>query len=495
MLGALASGALLSIVFPAWSWTFLCPVVLVPGLWLLRSVRSVPGGIAIGLLFGIGFVVPTFLWFFTTLVAEFELGRRVALPLSALLALALAWPFAVWGGLCVALRRGPLPGWLTPVLAWGAMEWLRGVGPGALPWLRLGDALHASPLWLQGAAFLGVAGVSAGLVLVNGLVLTSALERSWRPLAVAAAILTAVGLSGAWRLAAPIVEGDPVRVALVQAATPQTDRFEPATRRSNLDRHLQLSGDALAAGARLVVWSETALDYPPEEGPDIGPLWASEAPTPSQVLLVGGVLEAPGGGHANGALAVAGDGTRLGSYAKRRLVPLVERAHGWPAEDSRLRRRLKRFLAQSGYLPGDSPAPISAAGLQLGVLICFETLFDEDVRATVEAGADVLVNLSNDAFFPDRGATQHALHSILRSIEVGRPLLRVSNLGIGLVVDARGRVALQVPRDERGTRVAEIRPVREATLYSRGGHLFDELLVLLAVAGCALRRRTGEATA
>ncbi len=479
-LAAVASGVIAALPFPPYGLWWAAPLALLPILALLQRMRGPLGGALVGLLFAAGWSVAVANWLYPA-AQEFDVARRVALAAALAVAVSGASAFVVFGALAILLRRGRLPFALGQALAWVSAEWLRLAGP--FPWLRLGDALFAQTLWLQPAAVGGVPLLSFGIALVGALLLQAGSERRRGPLAWAVAVVVLWAAFGAARLAMHPPGPATLSVGLVQAATPQQERWQSDSWRPNLERQLALAEGALADGAELLFWSETAIDAAPDE---IGAL----APKLSRLrapLVTGLLLQRPDGRLTNSIAGFDPDGGQVARYDKIALFPLVEEIPAWIEQRPRLRRSLRRLAAASSYARGESSAPIEVAGHRLGALVCYEAMFPELPERAVAAGADVLVNLSNDAFFPDRGAAQHGVMARLRSVELGRPLVRVANRGEGFVVDGLGRELARVGRDVREARVVRFDPSSIETLYARGGRYLDEVLVALALLGCLPR--------
>ncbi len=470
--------------------------MLVPALAGIARLRTIAGGALWGALFGAAAVTTGGIWLVPMMVSEFGLSWPAAGGAMLGLAVGFGWPFAAFGALGVAAKRAPWPGWLGGALAFQTAEWLRGVGPEPFTWLRLGDALHAHPWWAQPASLGGVPLLTLALVVLNGLIFEALTGRGRprrRTVAQALLVLVAWMAISGWRWQATAsTPTQALRVALVQVATPQHERFREETRERNLDRQLALTRRATAEGAQLVVWSETALDFLPGEGRRVEErILQTLGGEPGRALLAGSLVPvATRFGNAV-VLYESGRGVR-GSYLKRHLVPFVERLPSWMDSFPEWRRRLGRLATPQSYVAGRSRAPLQALGIPIGVLICYESIFENLAREDVVAGAEILVNVSNDAYFPLSGAEQHLAIATMRAIELGRPLVRVSNRGIGAVIDARGTVLARIPRDERGLRVVTIHPQSRTTPYAAGGHHLDEALVALALLGAGLGR--GRAT-
>ena len=128
--------------------------------------------------------------------------------------------------------------------------------------------------------------------------------------------------------------------------------------------------------------------------------------------------------------------------------------------------------------------------------ICFEDLFGEELARQVRDGATVLVNLSNLAWFGDSHALeQHLRIARMRSLELGRPMLRATNTGVTAAIDHRGVVTARLPTGERGTLATEVRGATGLTPYAVfGNYPVLGLALALSAAGTGLcaraRRRT-----
>jgi len=87
-----------------------------------------------------------------------------------------------------------------------------------------------------------------------------------------------------------------------------------------------------------------------------------------------------------------------------------------------------------------------AAGQQIGVSICYEDVFGEEIIDAFPE-ANLLVNISNDAWFGDSFAPhQHLQMTRMRSLETGRYMLRATNTGISAIINEKGKILLQSPQ-------------------------------------------------
>jgi apolipoprotein N-acyltransferase len=107
------------------------------------------------------------------------------------------------------------------------------------------------------------------------------------------------------------------------------------------------------------------------------------------------------------------------------------------------------------------------------VFICYESAFPDLVRQFTKQGADVLVNLSNDAYFGRSEAReQHLLLVRMRAVENRRFIVRATNDGISAVIDPSGQVIKRLPSYKELAAPIRYGSVRGATFYARHGDWF-----------------------
>jgi len=109
---------------------------------------------------------------------------------------------------------------------------------------------------------------------------------------------------------------------------------------------------------------------------------------------------------------------------------------------------LDQYGIESSFEPGQE-AKISSQKIPLGILICYEETFSELTRHLRAKGAQILVTISNDVWFPNsRLGKQHFYHGMIRAVENGTPLLRSSNSGVTAAVDCFGNILAMAPENE-----------------------------------------------
>ncbi len=186
----------------------------------------------------------------------------------------------------------------------------------------------------------------------------------------------------------------------------------------------------------------------------------------------------------NSASLVSPSGEWVSRYDKVHLVPFGEYVP------------FKHMFAFAGGLTkevgdfsrGTSHAPLVADGTKLGVFICYESIFPDDVRQFAAKGAQVFVNISNDGWYGDSGAyAQHLKQARMRAVENSRWLLRDTNTGVTASIDPYGRVTASGPRKVRTALVAAYAVSDATTFYTLHGDWFAYLCAIISVVALLMR--------
>jgi apolipoprotein N-acyltransferase len=140
------------------------------------------------------------------------------------------------------------------------------------------------------------------------------------------------------------------------------------------------------------------------------------------------------------------------------------------------------------FTPGNSRMPFEAGNSRVGVFICYESIFPDDVRQFAHGGAQVFVNISNDGWYGDSGAyAQHLNQTRMRAIENDRWILSATNTGVTAAIDPWGRLAAQIPRKVRAALVAPYALTSVTTFYTRNGDWFAYLCAIISTGALLLR--------
>jgi apolipoprotein N-acyltransferase len=499
-----ASGALLSAAMPP-AGVYPLLLALVPLFVLAANSRRNREAFWLGFAFGLPFFTLHVLWLPASFASPDFFGPLFWLlypPLLLILA-------AFWGLVTLAARvlggGGALTLALLPPL-WILMEWARTQGYFAFPWGTLGYAWLDTPVaqiadtvgvWGLGllttgvaaslaAPFVGPAAQAGGTAPSAGRRLAP-LRRAALPLG-AVVVLGGAWLAGQVKLSDGVVPPD-LTALLVQGNVDPFGRLLGAADEVRIQSRLSSEGAArLDVPADLVVWPEGAVlsGFGGERGRST--LALVQESVPEAAFLVGARVN-EGVYSFNSAYTVE-DGRLVDRYDKHYLVPFGERFPFAEAAAPLYRAVFGLFglapLASTSQ--GDRFEPLATSLGSLAAYICYESVFPQVQRTMVRAGAQVLVNITNDAWFSrGDGAQQHYAMGRMRAIETRRYLLRAGNDGITGVVDPYGRTLSQLPRGRAAVMSAPFAMIDTLTPWVRFGHLLLPLLALW-IAGAMVGR-------
>jgi apolipoprotein N-acyltransferase len=497
---AVASGLILAPAFPPFDLEFLAWIGLVP-LFAAAHDLSPRAAFGVGWVGGAVFFLAIVYWITYTISAYSAVPAPVAVLILLLLVAVLA---CYVGGFMAAVawvdRRGLSVVWLAPAL-WVAIEWLRSWFPIGFPWASLGYSQYRYHDLVQVAEVTGVYGVSAILVLFNVVVFAVLRERGpgLRRLIPALGLLTlCVTLLPLWgrARAAELVgrSAGRLRVAIVQGNVEQDQKWDPAYQAGTVEKYRDLTRMVLVEHPDIVVWPETATPFFFQEPGDLR-LGLLDLVRESHVHLLFGspAYHQSSRGELqelNRAYFVSPEGRELDVYDKIQLVPFGEYV---PFQS--LFFFVQRLVVAIGdVVPGARTTVFQHPAGRFGVVICYEDIFPALTRRFVAAGADFLVNITNDAWFGRTSAPyQHLAQATLRSVENRVPLVRVANTGISAVIEADGRIRWHGPLFETAIHTETIAWPGVLTFYARYGDVFAWACVLasLAAFGYGARRWHG----
>jgi len=232
----------------------------------------------------------------------------------------------------------------------------------------------------------------------------------------------------------------------------------------------------------LVVWPEApALSFM-ESDPRFQQGIASLANAEQSPVIVGGIGSDNSQGQQvdyNSAMVFAPDGQPVGRYDKIHLVPFGE----YIPFQQYLTFAHKLTGKVSSFSRGTQRSTFRLNGHRYGVFICYEAVFADEVRHFAQLGAEVLVNISDDAWYGDTSAPWQHLNMVrMRAIENRRWLIRATNNGVTAAIDPYGRVRQSIPRHVSDSLSAQYGFRDDVTFYSNHGDIFAWLCVMASVA-------------
>lgn len=477
---ALCSGLLLALASPLMGWGVFVFLALIP-LLLVLTQPSIPlrRAMVCGFLTGIPLYVALSYWLFL---------QNISYAVLAVAGLSLTYAVAVSVvilGVRARLRGSWLALWIT--LAWTMVEILTGRVP-LTPSCGLGYGLWNIPFLIQGARWVGVHGLSAWIVGLSSLAVVTRRDgaRACRGAWLGWSFVTLAFLAGGQWIQKEEPEAT-LQVAVVQSNVNTAVKTEPNQIQTTLeglrDETLKLSSSTTRR-PELIVWPETSVpvflrSINERTTRDRLMDTASEA---QATLLVGALAQNnddPWRVAYNAAFFIPPEGFIEQAYYKQMLVPFYETVPLFGILPEAWRTKLTSLAA--GRKPGILHLENDRS---LGVLICWEALSAGLVRELAQEQPGFLVNITNDdaAFGPAQRAYRIPLpHLVLRAVETGRHLIRCSNRGTSLHVDAYGRIKTNLPWGEAAATTWAVPYYTGQTPYVRFGGAIELGMLLLTV--------------
>lgn len=488
------SGVLFACAFPRFEQGWLAFIALTP--LLIAVVRARGAWEA----FLHGWVAQTTAWLIMVPWVIRVMSHYGGLPYATGVALfvAMASILGLYGAVFAAIvkRLGLgvrfLP-WLLVPLTWAAVEYARTFLLTGFPWNLIATALIDYPSLIQIDRF-------AGPYFVGALILIPSTVAAWwitqRPLAIARVVVggaTGILLLVWWgtglvatKLIARPNAATPVTAALLQPNITQEMRWDEQNVLTIYQRMIDMTVAAAEKGAKVIVWPESTVPLSYTSTPAFREAIEDLSRRYDVDIILGSVATDPARPNRlwNSAFLASG-GTTIGHYDKIRLVPFGEYVP--------LRKVLffaeKLVHAVGEFEFGNNDKPL-AGKLQYGPAICYEIVYPQITRAQIRNGANVLVTITNDAWYDGTSAPeQHLAQARLRAIEGDRYLLRSGTTGISAFIDPTGRVIESIPMGREGTIFAKFQPRTASTPYVRFGDWFAWGAIAVVLIGLIRNRR------
>lgn len=382
--------------------------------------------------------------------------------------------------------------WLLPAL-WVGLDWFRGMFLTGLPWMDLGYSLYEVPLLIQIADIGGHHAVSFCIVLINTyfffLIDQKLSLRRFLSLSPAVAAVVLVILYSGNRYAEiqsyeKSAAAQKITLGVVQGNIRQDQKWSPELQEKTVNDYVELSRTLYGENVPgFVVWPETALPFYPQSSDHMAPLYNFTKELATEVLSGAPWYEivdrkARKIKFFNSAVFFTADGAYKEQYFKTHLVPFGEYVP------------FKKYLpfisplveAVGDFTPGVIEEPLESGKVKAGVLICFESVFPDLSRRWVNAGANIIINLTNDAWYGRSSAPVQSLAmSVLRAVETRRSVVRSANTGISAFIAPTGKVVKKSEIFVTWAEKSEVTLSSGITFWSRYGYKFAPICFALSV--------------
>jgi apolipoprotein N-acyltransferase len=473
---------------------------LVPLLLALRDI-STKDAFRLGWLTGLTHATGLIYWLVHTMSTYGNLPLYLSVGILLVFSTYLGLYTALFCALTTHMARTPPRALVIAPLLWAALEYLRSFVLTGFTWGYLGHSQYRWLTLIQSADLWGVYGISAIIVLFNMAFFLLLLSRSgkswqgtpvsrtlaWRCLAVSVLCLAATLSYGTVRrgqIERLAAEAPKLKVGLAQGNIPQTEKWDPAFQISSTKTYVKLSRELGSEKPDLIVWPETATPFYLFHNQALTRMVQRGIRSTGCTYVIGSPAVQKKDGHLayfNSAYLLNPAGDPVGRYDKAHLVPFGEYVP--------LRKWLPflgKMVAQVGDFRAGPPGGVLEYGdHRIGPLICYDGIFPNLARAAVNNGADLLVNLTNDAWYGITSAPyQHLVQYVFRAVETRRSLVRATNTGISAFIAPSGRISDATGLFETAVRLRSVACLKNRTLYVRLGDAYA--LICLAAAAFLL---------
>ncbi len=404
--------------------------------------------------------------------------------LAAFVPLCSGFYIALYGGIfSYGMHKAKfLSPWFQLIFAfvlWYMLEYIRSRFLTGITWMNLSAGNAAFPALVQGVSIIGMTGLSAFFAFIACCLV---FPKKRIQVIGLLCLLLLVSL-GFYRISQPISAENPSEYLLVQGNLSQDVKWEKGMQKATLEKYLSLTKEGLLKAdekgkkVSFVVYPETSMPFFLQNEASFREELFSFANAYDVNMLIGGVsfeqkenknliynslfsLKTEKNNEKNRQF------TAQDIYSKQHLVPFGEYVP--PLIDFKFLEALLQGFG--GFTPKKNQLPlehvIGEEKRNLGILICYEAIFSYLAQEQIEHNAQILINISNDAWYGiSSAAKQHLDLSLLRAIEQKRYLVRATNTGISAIINPYGQIISASPLFQDFTLTATVGYIKEKTIY------------------------------
>jgi len=473
---AFLSGFLLFLSFPKYGWGLFAWIAFIPLFFALKNVVKISQGLFLGFITGVIAYIGQIYWIAFVIVNYGYLPLYTGITLMLLLACYLSIYVSLFAG-CIVYFRDKIPLYLTAPVLWVCLEYGKSCIFTGFPWENLGYSQYLNTYFIQFSDVFGVFGLSFLIILINSAVFEVIDKRSVREYIAAGVVffmMTGIYIYGFYRLDHVYKEmrnSPGIEVSLIQGNIDQSVKWDKNFKTETLNIYEQLSLKNSPGNGRLIVWPETAVPFRFQNVNSLRDQIINLSLKTKSWLIFGSVSSFPkinGNDIFNSAYLLSPLGEIKGRYDKVHLVPYGEYV---PLRN--IMPFIEGFTTGIGdFSKGPGFYPLSMDNRKIGILICYEAILPFAAREYKNNSAELLVNITNDAWFGATSAPfQHFSMIVFRAVETRLYLVRAANTGISGIIDPTGRIIARTNIFREDALKGNVKFVKIPTLYDKYGDI------------------------
>jgi len=471
---ALLSGFLLFLSFPKFGMGIIAWIAFLPLFAALQRTFCIRQAALLGMLTGITAHIGLLYWITTVIVnyghLPYYMGVFILLILAGYLSLYIA-AFAVG----IVFLRNIIPLYLTAPILWICLEYVKSYLFTGFPWANLGCSQYQYYVLIQITDIAGVYGLSFLIMLLNTAIYEMMNERSGKTWALSIVVLLiwiavySYGIARINQISKMKENAIGMNVALIQGNIDQSIKWNESYQRETINIYESLSLRRQHPEGGLLVWPETAVPFDYQDEGELRHRVTDIAKKSHSWFIMGSMSYQMKGkikDYYNSAYLLSPKGDVHGKYDKVHLVP-----YGEYVPLRTIFPFITALAADIGdFTKGKGFIPLEIEGRKIGVLICYEGVLAEAARQYKNQSAELLVNITNDAWFGTTSAPyQHFSMSIFRAIETRLYFVRAANTGISAIVDPTGLIIKKTDLFKKDEISANIKFIKTGTVYAKYG--------------------------
>jgi len=473
---SIISGILLTISFAPFSYYYVSFIALVPLLFSIQETDS-KHAFKKGYIAGLSHYLTLLYWIPYPISKYGGIPIYLSIPPYILLCMYISLFTGIFCWLCRIKEQFSL---ITYPFYWILLEFIRANFFTGFPWCLLGYSQYKNIHIIQVADIIGIYGISFLIVLIN-VFIYKLLKKdiTAKQFVFVGFICLGTYCYGVYRLNEPLPIYKKIKVAIIQGDIDQSLKWNPTYQKRTMDIYTNLTRKSYLYKPTLIVWPETAVPFFFQDKGKFAKKIFYIVKESKATLIFGSpayIKNQKGIKYYNRAYMISYGHSPI-YYDKVHLVPFGEYV---PLK--RVLFFLNRLVPAAGdFSSGHKIYPLKSNGIVAGIMICFEAIFPEIARHLTLKGANILVNISNDAWFGKTFAPyQHLSMSVLRAVENRRSLVRSTNTGISVFVDPFGRIIKKSALFKRQILLSTLPLIKDyKSLYTIYGNVIVYIAIII----------------
>jgi apolipoprotein N-acyltransferase len=483
---AAVSGVLLFLSFPKYGSGFIAWIALIPLFWAIKDTISIRQGLLLGFITGLVCHIGLLYWITYVVVNYGYLPIYLGIILMLLLACYLSLYTAAFVSGIVFFRQ-KIPLYFAAPVLWICLEYCKSYLLTGFPWENLGYSQYLNFYLIQFADVSGVFGLSFLIVLANTAlfdVITNKSKKTYIVAGVVILIIAGISIYGVNRLKQidkVLQNAEGIEVLLIQGNIDQSIKWNESFQKETVDIYEHLSLQKAPSEGGLIVWPETAVPFNYQDVNNFKKRINDISVKTKNWLIFGSTSYEQSKvdiDYYNSAYILSPAGEIKSKYNKVHLV-----AYGEYVPLRNVFPFIKGLTAGIGdFTPGSGYNPLIMNNKKIGILICYEGILPFAARTYKRNGAELLVNITNDAWFGATSAPfQHFSMVVFRAVETRLYLIRAANTGISAIVDPRGKIVDQTNIFDRIQLKGNVKFIDIKTIYAKYGDILVIICFLAVV--------------